>query len=88
MLVRPRLKLGLVHFFSGNEPEVSATLQGAPAGVRPFTVRGGMDKTYATVDAGLDLLDQAGKVLRLSYIGQFSDHTRSHGGSLRLSIPF
>jgi uncharacterized protein YhjY with autotransporter beta-barrel domain len=88
VLVRPFATVGATHFFSGNTPQITAQFQGAPAGVAPFTVTGSMDRNYTDVGAGVDVLAKDGKVLRLSYVGQFGSDTRTNAVSLKLSIPF
>jgi outer membrane autotransporter protein len=87
-LFRPYLRAGLTHFFTGETPALSATLQGAPAGVTPFTVTGRNDKNFGDVGLGVDVLSVGGINLRLGYNGQFSTRTESHGGMLKLSLPF
>lgn len=87
-LVPPYVKLGLTHFFTGTTPRLSATMQGAPAGVAAFTVEGKNDKNYGELSLGADLLSAKGFNLRVGYRGQFSNHTNAHGGFLKLSIPF
>jgi uncharacterized protein with beta-barrel porin domain len=88
VLIRPFAKVGLTHLFTGNTPGITASLQGAPAGVAPFTVTGKNDKNYGDVSLGLDVLNTSGVNVRLGYTGQFSKRTKSHGGHLKLSIPF
>ncbi len=87
-LVRPRAKLGVTQFLSGTDPEIAARLEGAPAGVRPFVVKQDFDETYLDVEVGVDVLTKGGATFRASYIGQFSDHTDSHGVMLKVSVPF
>lgn len=60
----------------------------APAGTAPFTTESTMDKTYADLTLGVDVLSVKGTVFRVSYTGQFSDHTESHSASLKVAIPF
>lgn len=86
LLLRPFVQLGAIHFLSGDDPQVSAIFQGAPQGVSAFTVYGDLDETFLDVAVGADLFTRAGTVLRLNYVGQFSDHTDSHGVFLRLSM--
>ena len=78
----------MTQFLSGTSPELVASFQGAPAGIAPFTVKGELDKTYVNVDVGLHVLYANDVVLRVSYIGKFSDHLTSNGGMVKLSIPF
>ena len=88
LLLRPYAKLGVTHFVSGASPEITATFQGAPVGVAPFTVKGEMDKTYTNVNIGLTLLNEKGQILQVGYFGSFSDHLKSNSGMVKLSIPF
>jgi uncharacterized protein with beta-barrel porin domain len=87
-LVRPYVRAGLTRFFFDTAPGIQATLQGTPAGVAPFTVTGKIDKTYADVSAGFDLLTVGGISLKVGYVGRFSDRTQLNGGQMKLSIPF
>jgi uncharacterized protein with beta-barrel porin domain len=87
-LVRPYVKLGVTQFLSGTSPEVTASFEGAPVGVAPFTVQGATDKSYTNVDIGLNVLYVKGAIVRLGYSGKFSDHAKSNGAALKLSIPF
>jgi uncharacterized protein with beta-barrel porin domain len=86
-LVRPFAKLGVNYFPSGLDPKVSATFEGAPAGVGPFTVEASVDDTLVDVSAGVDILSKDRTVLRLNYAGQFSDRMNSHGIFMRISMP-
>jgi uncharacterized protein with beta-barrel porin domain len=88
MLVRPFAQVGLIHLFTGTTPNVTASLQGAPTGTTPFTVNGKNDKNFGELSLGLDILSKQGINLRVGYTGQFSSHSESHGGSLKLSIGF
>jgi uncharacterized protein YhjY with autotransporter beta-barrel domain len=87
-LIRPYAVIGATHYLTGSNPEITATLQGAPVGVAPFTVKGEMDKTFGNLTLGLDFLARDGKNVRVTYDGQFSEHTASHSFGLKLSVPF
>lgn len=87
-LIRPFGMVGLTHFLSGTTTGVTASLQGAPSGTAPFTTESKMDKTYADLTLGVDVFSVKGTVFRVSYTGQFSDHTESHSASLKVAIPF
>jgi len=87
-LVRPRAKVGVTYFPSASDPDISAQLEGAPSGVSPFVVRQNFDDTYVDVEVGVDVLTTGGTTVRASYLGQFSDHTDSHGVILKVSMPF
>jgi outer membrane autotransporter protein len=86
-LLRPYAKLGL-KLFSDTGPDLEATLQGAPAGVVPFTTAGRLDTTVAAVSAGVNILTEQGYSWRIGYKGQFSDRVEDHGAMVKLSIPF
>ena len=87
-LLRPYAKLGLTHFFGGTVPEITASFEGAPQQIAPFTVRGETDKTYGDVTLGLDILKTSGSVLRVQYNGQFSDKVHGHALALKYAMPF
>jgi uncharacterized protein YhjY with autotransporter beta-barrel domain len=87
-LIRPFGMVGVTQFLSGTTPSIAAALQGAPAGVGPFTVESKMDKTYGDVSVGVDVLGKDGITLRVGYTGQFSSHSSFNSGGLKLSIPF
>jgi outer membrane autotransporter protein len=87
-LVRPRARLGVTQFLSGGDPEIAARLEGAPVGVAPFVVKQDFDQTYLDVEVGVDVLTKGGATVRAGYLGQFSDHTDSHGVMLKVSLPF
>lgn len=87
-LLRPYLRLGLTRFLSDNDRHITASLQGAPAGVEPFTVVTKSDSTYADVSLGLDVLTKKGATVRLDYTGQFSSHSSANAVWVKLSMPF
>jgi hypothetical protein len=90
ILLRPYAKLGITYLLSGTSPEITASFQGAPLGVAPFTftVQNEIDKTYGNLEIGLGLLTRKGVVVRAAYIGSTSQHTRSDTGMIKLSLPF
>jgi uncharacterized protein with beta-barrel porin domain len=63
-------------------------MQGAPAGVTPFTVKGKNDINTGEVSLGVDILGVTGMNLRVGYTGQFSARSESHGGAVKFSIAF
>ena len=87
-LIRPFAMFGVTRFLSGTTPAITASLQGAPAGLAPFTMEGRMDRTYGDVGLGVDMLTRDGMTFRLSYSGQFSSHSSYNGLSLKLAISF
>jgi hypothetical protein len=56
--------------------------------VAPFTVTGEFDRTYLDVDAGVDVLSVDGAVLRVGYLGRFSQNVSANGATLKFSLPF
>lgn len=87
-LVRPYGMIGLTHFVSGTTSSVTASLQGAPVGTAPFTVESKMDKTYADLTLGVDVLRTDGMSLRVGYSGQFSENSEGHTAMVKVAIPF
>jgi hypothetical protein len=87
-LLRPYARVGLTHFLSGTSPEITASFEGAPPGVAPFTVKGDMDRNYLEASIGADLLGVNGTTLRLAYVGISSEHTTLNSFMLKLSLPF
>jgi uncharacterized protein with beta-barrel porin domain len=87
-LFRPFARAGLIHLFTGDSPGITASMQGAPAGVAPFTVKGKNDRNTGEVSLGVDILGVKGMNLRVGYTGQFSPRSESHGGTIKFSIPF
>ena len=88
LLFRPFARFGLIHLFTGDSPGITASMQGAPAGVAPFTVKGKNDRNTGEVSLGVDILGVNGMNLRVGYSGQFSPRSESHGGAIKFSIPF
>ncbi|MGE5303856.1 MAG: hypothetical protein ACM3TN_11070 [Alphaproteobacteria bacterium] len=88
LLFRPFARAGLIHLFTGDSPGITASMQGAPAGVTPFTVKGKNDLNTGEVSLGVDILGVNGMNLRIGYTGQFSPRTEAHGGAIKFSIPF
>jgi uncharacterized protein YhjY with autotransporter beta-barrel domain len=87
-LLRPFVVGSVTQYLSGSSAQITASFQGAPAGVQPFRISTDMDKTYAEINLGLDIIGIDGKDVRLTYIGQFSEHTTSHAAALKFSVPF
>jgi uncharacterized protein YhjY with autotransporter beta-barrel domain len=87
-LLRPHAVIGVMRYVSGTQPQLGASLQGAPVGVAPMTASGTMDKTFANLTLGVDVLHSDGKNLRLSYDGQLSARSTSHAFAVKVSAPF
>jgi len=86
-LIRPFGMIGITQYLSGTTPGISASLQGSPVGTT-FTVESEMDKTYADLDLGVDILSAKGTTFRVNYSGQFSENSEFHSCGLKLSVPF
>jgi hypothetical protein len=81
-------RTGVSRIVGDPELRTSATLQGAPTGVAPFSVTEQLDRTRAEVAAGIDMFTARGVVLRLGYTGRISSHSEQHEGSFKVSVPF
>lgn len=85
--LRPYARVGLA--LSNQDDWTSeARLSSAPGGAGDFDSSVPIDEVTAKVGAGLQLTTRRGLELRLQYDGQFSSNVTSHGGSLRLALPF
>ena len=87
-LVRPFLRAGVMQWLSGATPATQAVLQGAPAGTEAFTVNGRIARTFVVLNAGVDVIDVGGAVLRLGYAGQYASTLKQHGLTVKASMPF
>lgn len=87
-LLRHFVRLGITHFLGSNEQRLKARLEGAPAGIEPFTVITRSDRTYGDLALGIDLLRKDGTTARLEYNGQFSSNSNTRAIALKLSMPF
>jgi outer membrane autotransporter protein len=86
--VRPYAQVGMTHYLSSNRYEITARMEGAPAGVDPFTISVEDERTFADLALGVDLIKKDGINLRFNYSGQFSGQSASHVGGVKLAIPF
>lgn len=66
----------------------TASFQGAPAGIAPFTVTSPLDQTLAEVSAGFDVWQDKNYSLNVKYDGRFGRHTTNNGGALELHVAF
>jgi len=87
-VARPYFRLGITRFLTDNDREVTASLEGAPSGVEPFTVVTRADRTFLDYSLGIDILDRIGVTLRLDYSGQLSRHSSAHSVWLKFTRPF
>jgi hypothetical protein len=72
----------------GNTMDITATLEGAPAGVAPFTISNAPDMNLHQVGGGVDLISNAGWTVRGLYTGTFGSKTRQDIFSLKIAMPF
>lgn len=84
---RPYVRAG-VRFLNKDNFGATASFEGAPAGIAPFTVTSPLDQTLAEVSTGFDVWKGKNYSLRLSYDGRFSSHSSNNGGSLELRAAF
>ena len=87
-LLRPKLIVGLTRFLTTTDPSVEAAFRNSPAGIGTFKSESELDRTYVDAAAGLDILTSRDWVVSANAIGQFSTHTTTYGGYLKLSVPF
>ena len=78
----------MTQFLGSNEQHVTASLEGAPSGVQPFTVTTKSEKSYADLAIGVDLLRKSGTTVRLEYTGQFSNNSSTNAIGVKVAMPF
>ena len=84
---RPYVRAG-VRFLSEDSFSATASFEGSPAGVAPFTVTTPIDQTMAEVSAGVDVWQGGRFSLRVAYEGRFGAHSSENGGELKLRAQF
>ncbi|AXK82305.1 autotransporter domain-containing protein [Pseudolabrys taiwanensis] len=84
---RPYVQAG-VRFLNKDDFRATASFEGAPASIAPFTVTSPLDQALAEVSAGFDVWKGKNLSLRVSYDGRFSSHSSSNGGSLEARAAF
>ncbi len=87
-VIRPKVKIGALHYFGGDDPSVAATLVGTPDGVSSFVTKAGRDDTLFTMDAGVDWIASNNVNLRFAIGTQLGEETENVQGSVKLTIPF
>ncbi|UCV28774.1 autotransporter outer membrane beta-barrel domain-containing protein [Ferribacterium limneticum] len=87
-LLRHYVRVGMTQFLGSNERHVTASLEGAPSGVQPFTVTTKSKKTYADLAIGVDILRKSGTTIRLEYTGQFSNNSSTNAIGVKVAMPF
>jgi len=84
-LVRPFLRTGIIHFLSEPEQSVTATFEGAPTTIEPFTITNdGFDDTFMDVSVGFDIFAPREIDVRVNYSGLYSDNLKQ--GSIMVKI--
>lgn len=88
--LRPYVQGGAT-VFSNNNWSINSTLEGAPAGVAPFTTLSSLPQTLWKVSAGIDIF-QVARIpdldLRLEYQGRFGASYNDQSGLVKLSRRF
>jgi hypothetical protein len=87
-LLRHFVRVGMTQFLGSNERQVTASLEGAPSGIQPFTVTTRSEKTFADLAIGVDILRKSGTTVRLEYSGQFSNNSTTHALGVKIAMPF
>jgi uncharacterized protein with beta-barrel porin domain len=77
-----------VSFYADNDFSLQGRFSGAPAQVPSFTTKADYDEIVGTLAVGLELATAQGMSMQLGYDGWYSDNITSHGGYLRLALPF
>ncbi|MDB5735473.1 MAG: Outer rane autotransporter barrel [Alphaproteobacteria bacterium] len=72
----------------GRTLDITAALEGAPAGVAPFTVSTSPDVNLHQASGGVDLIGGAGWSVRALYTGTFGNTTRQDLYSVKVTMPF
>jgi uncharacterized protein with beta-barrel porin domain len=71
-LIRPMLRAGAI-WYSNDELALSASFEGAPAGVGPFIITKRLDDVMGLISAGIEVINANDAVLRLSYDAQLGE---------------
>jgi outer membrane autotransporter protein len=87
-LLRPYARFGITRFLAGTSATIMTSFRDAPPGVAPFTVRSDLDNTFANLDLGVSIVGTKGTIVRIGYVGKFSQHVISNGAMAKLMIPF
>jgi hypothetical protein len=85
--VRVYGRTGVLHL-GVSPPMVSAAFRGAPNGVATFDAISGMDRNYADVVLGIDVLRNRQSLFRLEGNGLFGSNTRAWGVEASWSVSF
>jgi len=85
--LRPYVRAG-VRFLNKDNFSATASFEGSPAGIEPFTVTSPLDQTLAELSTGFDVWKGQNFSLRLRYDGRFGSHSSNNGGSLEVRAAF
>jgi hypothetical protein len=86
--LRPSLRVGTSRLVDGDLSSLTASFEGAPTGVGPYTVQSKADKRYTDLQVGLEWANARGASFRVGYNAQIGDTVRQSGGHIKLTVPF
>ena len=86
-VARPFIRGG-VTWMDADQFTTLASFAGAAPNIAPFAITTSVDKVVADIAAGVDLIGADGLTLRLQYDGHFGENTDTHGGTIKLSVPY
>jgi uncharacterized protein with beta-barrel porin domain len=84
---RPYVRAG-VRFLSEDDFSATASFEGSPAGIAPFTVTSPLDQTLAEISAGFNVWQAKRLSVEVSYDGRFGAHDSENGGAVKLRAAF
>ena len=90
-VVRPKIKVGAVYNFGGDDPSVAAGLSaaaGVPGGVPSFVTKAGRDKYLGFLEGGFDVVSEDGMNFRMAAGIQKGNDTQVLYGSVKFALPF
>jgi uncharacterized protein with beta-barrel porin domain len=87
-VIRPLFSYELRDTFLGSKQSLSAGLEGAPAGIAPFTVTTDTGHLAHEFNAGVDIIGSDDMSVRLLYSGLYSAKAHQDSVSLKLVLPF
>jgi outer membrane autotransporter protein len=86
--IRPSARVGVDARLHGGVSNLSASFEGEPTGITPFTIRTPTDDHRLDVQAGLEWTTRNGTSFRLGYQGQYGSTSHQHSAGLKLIVPF
>jgi Autotransporter beta-domain len=78
------VKTGVTNLIRGRNQALSASFQGAPDGIAPFTVFNSLDKNIGKISMGLEINNQSRFGIRFGYYQQFSGRFTSRSSGLTI----